>query len=398
MSIDLERSLDELARSVHDDALAERMNGQVYRMVSQIKRRRAARYTGTSVIGMSAAAAVVVGGVQLADRGEGSRPVATQPPSPAPTEACDGPAPTPTDTPDLVLQATVPDTVAYGEPVQLQLFLVNVLSMSVAGYPPVDVAVLQDGVVVGTAQLDPVAFGLTDGVDPSQSEVTVTPCVGDSPLLPGEYALVATARLDLSDGTTRTAVSDAVPFRITGSDQTPLDQQTAGLDAVDEIVATADERADEFGVCGSVVPPETDAPVALTLTLEDRVYAAGEAFAAPVTVVASDAVPEDAQLTANHPQIVLTRGGVVVGGAATEDALPIELGPDGTGTLRAPAAVLICSLPGADAPSETPLPAGTYQAYATFTLTVAEPALDGVEPVPWEPVVVRSRPVDITIG
>ena len=48
-------------------------------------------------------------------------------------------------------------------------------------------------------------------------------------------------------------------------------------------------------------------------------------------------------------------------------------------------------------PIGTALPTGKYQAYAAFTLTVDDPALDAKQGGPWEPVVVRSAPVEITL-
>jgi len=79
MNVDLETSLDQLARSVHDDAVAERMTGQVHQMVAQIRRRRAARYTASGLVSMGTVAAVAVVGVQLAGRNATPGPVATQP-------------------------------------------------------------------------------------------------------------------------------------------------------------------------------------------------------------------------------------------------------------------------------------------------------------------------------
>lgn len=390
MSIDLERSLDELARSVHDDALADRLNGQVYRMVAQIKRRRAARYTGTSVIGMSAAAAVVVGGMQLVDR-DGTSPVATEAPDPGPV--CGADAPTATQTPDLVLEAQIEEAVPYGSPLPLQLFLWNLLSMSVNGYSQVAVSVVQDGVVVGTAEADPVLFGLTDGVDPTVSELPVTACGGDTPLGDGDYTLVASVQLDLADGTTRTAVSEPVRFTIGGD---PLEDDRESQRALEEVLAAAETTTESFGTCSSVVEGTAEAPLGLDLALDARTYASGEAFTTQVSVRATDATPSGILLTANAPQVVLTRDGVVVArGSVGTDAVPIDLGADGTTTLEMPAGFFLCSLPGADAP-ETPLPAGTYEAYATFTLTFDDPSAD--DEVPWEPVVVRSEPVDVTIG
>lgn len=236
MTIDLESSLDQLARSVHDDEVAARMNGQVHRMVAQIRRRRAARYTATGVVSVGAVAAVAVAALQLAD------PDAPTPVAPA-TEDSDGDfsydvtglegryvcgevAPEPPEAPDdaLVLEGRVGPAVAYGDPVPLELTLINMLSMSVASSSLVDVVVLSDGVVVGTSSVDPLALGLIPGTDPAgESAATIVACGGDTPLDGGEYQMVASITLGLSDGTSRTVATEPMPFTISAN---PLDAIT----------------------------------------------------------------------------------------------------------------------------------------------------------------------------
>lgn len=401
MSIDLERSLDELARSVHDDALADRLNGQVYRMVAQVRRRRAARYTGTSVIGMSAAAAVVVGGMQLAGRDERMAPPATAVPDGA-WPACGEPAPLPTPTSGaLGVEAVVPEQVVpYGETVGLTLDVVDYRSEGdgAASGPAgtIELVVAQEGVVVATGSVPPYEDTMIppDGGTGLSLTVELDACAGDTPLEGGDYAMYARVTLAPDGREPVSVITAAIPFSIAPN---PLVADAAGLAAVDDIVSGAAERGDPFAVCGSVVQPPELSMLAIDLALDDRAYAPGESFTIPVTVRSTRAVPDGAQLSANDPQVVLTRDGVVVGRGGTADAVPIDLGPDGTGTLDLPGTVALCSLPGADAP-ETPLPAGTYQAYAAFTLTVHETELDGTQKAPWEPVVVRSEPVDVTIG
>lgn len=90
MNVDLEQSLDRLARSVGDAVAAERLGGQVHRMVARIRRRRAARRTATGVVGVGAAAAVVVGGVQYLGRESAPQPPAEPTPDMlvVPVDAC----------------------------------------------------------------------------------------------------------------------------------------------------------------------------------------------------------------------------------------------------------------------------------------------------------------------
>ncbi len=397
MTIDLERSLGELARSVHDDALVDRLDGQVHRMVTRVRRRRAARQTGTAVLGVGAAAAVAVVGVQAAQQGDRGTPVATSGPDAA-WPACGEAAPEATPERDLVLTGTAGPTAAYGAPVPLELFLVNAMSMSVDSYSDARVVVVQHGTVAGTAVADAGDFGLLPGVDPSATAIDVTPCDGTR-LSDGDYAIVATVQLGLADGRTRTATSEPLPFTIEG-DPVAADEafdQAAAEAALADLRAAAVASAEGFGVCGSAVPDEVDAPVELSFTL-DALERADGVIAVPVGVRASDAVPRDARLTAYNPQVVLVVDGVVVG--ALERSGPgvvIDLAPDGTGTVEARLSSALCSLPGADA-GDAVLPGGVYQAYATFTLTIEETGPQAADAIPWEPVVVRSAPVEVTLG
>lgn len=396
MSLDLERALTDMAGSVHDDELAERMNGRVYRMVAQVRRRRVARTTATGAVGVGAAAALAVGAVHLAERDEGPAPVASEGTETA-WPGCGDPVPAATEAQDLVLAAQVPGTVSYGEPVPLVLTLTDAMSMSVDDYSDVDVAVAQDGVVVATARVDPVAFGLTLGTDATESAVTVTACGGDTPLGDGDYTLVAGVRLGLGDGTSRSAISAAAPFAISGETAGIFGDPAAREAGLADLLAGAARSTADFPTCGSAVPPDADAPVTIELALTDTAYYPGSAFSAPVAVHPTSELPTGARLTADDPVLVLTRDGVVVGRAAPGDqSLPIDLAADGNGLVAAAAELTLCSLPGADAP-ETALPTGKYQAYAAFTLTVDDPALDAKQGGPWEPVVVRSAPLEITL-
>ncbi len=412
MSLDLENALAELAYSVHDDALAERMNGRVYRMVAQVRRRRAARQTATGVASIGAAAAVVVGGMQLAGQGDGSSPIGTQEPTepttsgaPAPRPAdwpvCGDPAPAATTAADLQLLPLdgTPErlSVAYGNPVPVPFVLANLKSMSVSAYSPAQIAVVQDGVVVGTTEADPVALGLAPGADATQPEVVITSCGGDTPLGDGDYTVVAGLGLLLADGRTATVVSPPVAFAITGESDGVLGTDAEREAALADLLASAARSTTDFPVCGSAVPPDEPTPITPTLTLEEREYMPGEAFSVPVAVQAGPDLPGTAQGTANHPVIVLARDGVVVASPlATQEAIPIDLDADGTAVIPAAAELALCSLPGSDAGNGI-LPAGTYQAYAVFTLAISAPSADGRSEVPWEPVVARSGPVDLVL-
>lgn len=65
MALDLELALSELAHTVpvgNDSFPADGMTAAVRRMATRVRRRRAARYAGTSVVGAAAVAAIAVGG------------------------------------------------------------------------------------------------------------------------------------------------------------------------------------------------------------------------------------------------------------------------------------------------------------------------------------------------
>lgn len=421
MTIDLESSLEQLARSVHDDEVATRMNGQVHRMVAQIRRRRAARYTATGVVSVGAVAAVAVGALQLAD------PEAPAPVAPA-TEDSDGDlsydvtglegryvcgevAPEPPEAPDdaLVLEGRVAPAVAYGDPAPLELTLINIFSMSVASSSLVDVVVLSDGVVVGTSSVDPLALGLIPGTDPAgESAATIAACGSDTPLGGGEYQVVASITLGLADGTSRTVATEPMPFTIGAN---PLDAITEasgeaagaqGLAAVAEIVASAGQRADPFGVCGSIVPSPDDPPLALELDLASGTgltYGPGSVIEAEVTMTTRRSRSVIGNVPTVGALIVLTREGVVVGRGQwdPEDVDVVDLGPDDTLTVPGSGQVLLCGLPGADAPT-VDLPSGAYQAYAVLDVMLKEVTESGGEARSvTQTVTVRSQPVDVVV-
>lgn len=396
MSIDLERSLTDLARSVHDDAVAERMSGRVRHMVTRIRRRRAARYSATGVIGVGAAAAVVVGGLQLADRYPSTvPPAATDQTVPPAAVDCGLPVPDPLVTSDgtFTLVGTAGPSAPYGEPVPVALTLISANAQTFSEGETVQIFVLADGVLVGTGRGDSVDLGVVEGVDATPgAAVAVTPCDGDAPLDLGGYELVALVTVELSDGTSRTVTSDRLPFAITDA---PADDAEAALQAI-IAAAPVDEP---FPACGSLVPAPADDPI---LTLGLLLSPEGPYYSGALSTDAILSTTGGRGVIANAPTsalIVLTRDGVVVGRGYWESDVDI-LGIEPGGELSIPAIGQfdLCTIPMVEGPQE-PLPGGTYSAYAVLEVALKEVHLsDGSAESRSDLVVVRSDPVEIEIS
>lgn len=261
MTLDLRHALDDLARTVHDDAVTDRMTGQVHHMVTRVRRRRAARRTALGAVGAGAAAAVVVGGVQVAERLRPERvPVATagpQEPTPSATGSAT-PTPEPTTTPpvlarpeaDAALAALLaapsgefpacgsevalddaaplaldplqlPTTVRPGEDLSGPVTLRTTDGRSVIGNASgagATVVLVRDGVVVGRPYRDAedttlVDLGPQDGVEqPGAGAATL--CTGtETPGLPlpeGEYTAYAVLEVLLKEVTTADGEASAV--------------------------------------------------------------------------------------------------------------------------------------------------------------------------------------------
>jgi hypothetical protein len=427
MTIDLESSLDQLAQSVHDDAVAARMNGQVHRMVTQIRRRRAARYTATGVVSVGAVAAVAVGALRLADPG------AREPVAPATegneTEDRDGdltydvtgldsrfvcgvaaPEPTNLVEPGLrLIPEIVEDAAQPGA--NLTMFDVTVLNGTTADVDlqlaeTVVVAALHDGVVVAITSNDhDVATSASLGPDTGatvSAGLYLTGCATTAfePLPPGDYELVAALSVeDLTHGTVVPLVSGPLPFTLEAGDSAVAEiLAQAGLTGI-----TPDTTA---GTCGTIVGPSagvgSDPPLELTLDLESGTgltYRPGSVILADVTVATRRSRSVIGNAATVGALIVLTRNGVVVGRGQWDppDVDVIDLGPDDTVTISGSGQVLLCSLPGADAPT-VDLPSGVYQAYAVLDVTLKEVTESGGESRSvTETVTVVSQPVEVIV-
>lgn len=409
LSVDLHGSLDDLARSVHDDELTRRLTAQVRPMVGRVRRRRAARATAVGAVSMGTVAAMTVGAVALANRGGGSSVI--PPATDAPTEqgydaTCGQTLPPLPEQPDdaLHLVGEAGPVAAYGEPVPLRLTTIWGLSALEARTSPVEVAVVDaDGVVVATGTADAETVGVMAGIDPAaDAAVELAACGGDTPLPAGDYRLVATVTFELSDGTVRTVVSDALPFTVTDGTAPGDDVQVEAAEAVADILAGSYEADAErpFGTCGSRVPTGDERILTIDLELPAGPYAPGALVEGDSWVRPTG----DDTVLANGPavasMVVLVRDGVVVAGGpfASEHVSLTTYTAANPYPLPARGLVQLCSLPGADAP-ELPLPAGTYQAYAVIDVALKEVQHpDGTAESRSETVRVRSEPVEVVLA
>ena len=421
MSIDLQHSLSDLAGSVHDDALTARLTAQVGPMVSRIRRRRAARATAVGAVSMGTVAAMAVGAVALVNRGDptpgpadGGPQTGTLPHDGDALECGDAVPEALKSDAALALAGETPTTTAYGTD------LMTTLRWWAPGTEEVtytdarvDLALASDGVVVGVAgdewpgepPAQEVTLGSTETgtLGAFASRLAVEPCGGDSPLEPGAYQVVATVTLTSGEGRTWRASAGPWPLTI-GTAEDPVARAEAEAAVQEIIAASAQVDAEQpFGTCGTVVPALGAAePLSLELDLDSGSgmrYAPGDLMDA-VTIL----LPTGGRTSvlANLPElgatVVLVRDGVVVGrGAPYEDTtMEVETTTDGQ-PVYGYGEVLLCSLPGADAP-ELALPPGIYQAYAVLPITVLEVTeADGTTRAANDALVLRSQPVDVIV-
>lgn len=421
MSIDLQHSLADLAGSVYDDALAARLTAQVGPMVGRIRRRRAARATAVGAVSMGTVAAMAVGAVALANRGGNPAPGPATGPVTHDGEAleCGDAVPdTLVSDPALALAGETPTTVAHGSDLMTTLRWWAPGKQEVRyAEARVDVAVAQDGVVVGVASDEwpvdppasetPLSHTETGTLGAFASRLPVEPCDGDTPLDPGDYQVVATVTLTSGDGETWRASTGPRGLAISSAEDAvaAAAAEAEAEAAVREIIdASPQVNAEQpFGTCGTVVPEiGADEPMTLELDLDSGTgmqYAPGDlidgvAFLLPTggrtSVLA--ALPDIGAT------VVLTRDGVVVGrGAPLDDTSSVyDTTPEAT-VMYGTGEVLLCSLPGADAP-ELDLPPGIYQAYAVMPAALQEiTEADGTTHPASDALVLRSQPVDVIV-
>ncbi|WP_199424292.1 hypothetical protein [Actinotalea solisilvae] len=431
MSIDLERSLHDLARSVHDDDLATRMSGQVHHMVVRIRRRRAARHAATGVVGVGAATAVVVGGLQLAGGGRsGTAQVVWSADAWGCAEAPDVPAVADGGVPAALL-VDHPVAAATGSSLDVHVTVGTELPA------PDDPA----GQVIGLTEA-PVALLVRDDVVVAQGQVVTTAesfppqhtvalaldgCLAPHDALPtGSYTLVVRQVADLGAGPvtleSRTALEvtateaearalqAAVPTSAPTAAPSPAPTEpqsgAGGTGTGTGRVATqADLEAllaqapqGTFPACASAVTSQAEPPLSLDLVLEDRPYAPGEAVTGTVGLRANGGRTVLANAPSHGALLVLTQAGAVVGREyrdtedvtlleATGEPVPVDL----TGSMT------LCGVPASETGAGG-LPPGRYDAYAVMEVMLKEiQGPGGTAEATSESMVVMSAPVAVTI-
>lgn len=414
MTLDLQHQLADLAASVDDDALTERLTVQVEPMVTRIRRRRAARATATGALSLGSVAAVALGAVALIDLGSGgeTRPAATVP---ATAPAHDGaPLACGQQLPETLVGddalAFTGETTSNVDPggdllATLRWWSTGAEEITYSS-ARVDVAVVRDGVVVGVA-----GEALPLGTEPVTLETTETGtlgsfaaglplagCDGDA-LAAGSYRVVATVTL-AGQGETWRASAGPWPLTVASA---PSGAATDAEARVQEILAAAaaDAASLPFGQCGSVVPDAESWPLTLELDLDSGSgmrYAPGERLQGVALLGASGVRSARAQVPDAGPTVVLVRDGVVVGGTVPAEGRTrlLSVTASGPQVLATGGVAEVCALPGAA--GAVGLPAGIYQAYAVVPVTLDRVvAEDGTEDASGGEVVVHSRPVDVIV-
>ena len=408
MKIDLEQALSDLARSVHDDGVTDRMNGQVRTMVGRIRRRRAARQTATGVVSLGAVAGLAVGAGHLWERATSTAPPASQEPEPEEPDTtgqldlvCGEAVPVAPAIPEhLMISATPTDTsVTAGEPFPVTLLLGTTGTDPVGFDPatPIRYALLDDGVVVAHGDrlmdLDPVAPGETFQLDGEL--IPLEPCAGT--IEPGDYQMVALFPLVEGDGGTQSLLTEPWSMRVTP-------EPAAGVAdaAIADIIAASDRISAEylFGACGTRVPVDQDVTfLRIDVDLPPGPYRTGSLIEGAARVYATEGLTVLANAPATAALVVLTRDGVVVGrgGYDPEHVSVVPFTDDNPYPLPAYGQPAVCTLPGA-AISDLGLPPGTYQAYTTLEVALKEVQYpDGTAESYSHIEVARSEPVDVVI-
>ena len=402
MSIDLEGALADLARSVHDDGATERMNGQVRHMVGRIRRRRAARYSATGVVGAGAVAAVAVGGLQLADRS----PAPVVPATPLISHAqCGDPAPVVQDeaggrlgsirqTGGLYLQLGPIAPTPEGSALTFVAELVNgsddpASLTDAAG--PARFLVVQDDVVLATGEFGAArSVALWGGEILSWREsVELVSCGGEragEPLPAGIYALVVAYPLVLDDGK-EIEVAAISRFTITEAPQASVDPvpAEAAATSLEELLAAApaDNPDLVFPKCGTLASDALDdgmPPLELDLDEADLRLASGSRYEGTVrlhTTLGRHVIANASQTA----KLVVLRDGIVVGyqWLDGEDVDIVDLA-DGQ-MLRFPVlgTMNLCGTGEGGSGPAVPLPAGEYRIMAALDVMLKEIAEPGGE-------------------
>ncbi len=387
------------------------MTDRVAPMVARVRRRRAARRTGTGLAAASTAAVLALAGYAVGGHQPALPPASGEASPPAHGTArvveCGAVAPalpTPGDGPMAVaaflggslsspmLTQTIAndsgDWVTSTGPVALQVLVMSGdRVVAVATYS-------QGGSGATTTQIEPTWHTSWSTQLPDGTDRTFTTCYPGTPggaLPDGRYemrAVYADATQVLgSGGAWEATVSDGSIHSATASAASDaLNAQTAAARALARqqiqeyaLEATATSGTATFPECGSPVP-QTDQPLTLTLKRPAMPSEAGEgAQSGLVTLRTTAGRSVVADVPRSGALLVYTLDGVVVGRGPTVPAAGVthlQLGPETEAMIAAYGNKLSCS------PSRTGvvpgLPPGAYEIYAVLDAdVVAVTELDG---------------------
>jgi hypothetical protein len=438
MRIDLEHALADIAESVHDDATTDRMTGQVRTMVGRIRRRRAARHTAQGAVGVGAAAAVALVGVDLdflggrgSQGGWGSSTGSPdagwlQPDRQFPQCGATAPGLASGASGSRTHDLAEPTHNAYGELLVPRSAPAG-STVTVTGTSITSVVVVRDGRVV-TQVVGDRAGPPTGEVS---REVVLVHCSTGEPLRPGDHEVVVSTYLG-----PRGVEVTRLPFTVLATPETERLAETERMAeaALAEAAAEAErDRAEEsaggaaddarraaeqlreakaavarhlgaaheaFPACAARLPEAGDAPLTLELgdlgALEDVYLPAPASPEAVLRTTDGRSVLANAHVAAG---LVVLREGVVVGGRVPDgaDVELIDLSPTDALRLATTPSLDVCGATSSDG-GGLRLPSGTYQVVATLEVMLKEVVTaDGEALSVTEPLVVTSAPREITI-
>lgn len=416
MRIDLERALADVAATVHDDATAERMSGQVRHMVTRVRRRRAVRHTAQGVASVGALAVIGVAATSLGGPLRGpevapatASPDATLPSDPAPALSCGGDVPDPTTAPLTLELVSAPDA-DRGASTTVEAALRNTggEDVDLEDWVMFELVAVADGRVVGTMAGGGSEEGLlpVDGpVRPGDLAAEIRTTTGfascDDPatmLRPGGYTLVGRLLADVGDAVVVVA-SEPLPFTVTEPER-----EVGALEserALEALLTIARETDGPFPVCGTK-PWLDDGMPALELD-----YVAGATdLAVPTTTLPGGVVLKTTEgryaIAKASPvaRVVLLRDGVVVGVPFLdpEAVVDVDLAAGETQPFDLLTTTALCGTGEGGTGATLPLPAGEYTAIAALDLTVKEIGGPGEEPDgSTYPYTAVSEPVTVTL-
>lgn len=390
MTIDLGSELSSIARSVHDDGASERMSAQVNHMVGRIRRRRAVRHTATGAVGVGAAAAVTLGGFQLAGRDGVTAPAISPTATSMPTVTGFGECGTTITDPNigadpvLGLDGIVTDVDEADGTQPLAIVDVSFTGEtgSLASIGEVRMVVARDGVVVGPLG----ELVLTrESFPPSYTfQQPLVSCEDGAALPDGEYEIYALQELGTQDPGPTSILGG--PWSVTVPTSEPVEPTPSADDtasstdpqaALDALLANPVPNPDLlFPICGTVAADALDdgmPPLELDLTESELTLPSGAAYSSTVQLKTTLGRHVIGNASPNATLVVL-RDGIVVGYQFLDagDATFVDLADGQTMDFTVLGTMSLCGTGEGGSGPLVPLPAGDYRFQASMDVMVKE--------------------------